>query len=181
MSKHVIHFTDYFSQTITRMQQDGLLLVSTSRAGKPNVMTIGWCSLGIMWGLPVAVVMVRPSRYTYQLLEEVPEFTINVPGAELASATRHCGTVSGASHNKFDELNLHAVPSRQVTAPVIQECLIHYECRIVHRSDMAPATLATSLYSQYYPEDDFHRYYFGQVISCYADKDVLARWVFSPI
>lgn len=171
MTKQIIRYTDHFSETMRRLTEDGLLLVSSGAALTPNVMTIGWCAIGIMWGRPVLTIMVRPSRYTYKLIEEVPEFTVNVPPANLAAAVKHCGTVSGSSHDKFQELHLDLLRSREVTPPVIRQCVVHHECRVIHRCDMSAETLVPDLRGQFYPEGNFHRYYFGQILASYADED----------
>jgi flavin reductase (DIM6/NTAB) family NADH-FMN oxidoreductase RutF len=175
MTKQSIRYTDYFSETMGRLREDGLLLVSAGAAGTPNVMTIGWCAIGVMWGRTILTIMVRPSRHTYKLIEEVPEFTVNVPPAGLAAAAKHCGTVSGAGHDKFRELNLDPVRSREVAPPVIGQCVIHYECRVVHRCDMCPETLDADLREKFYPDGNFHRYYFGEIVAAYADEDALER------
>src|SRR5512143_370410 len=111
MTKFNIRYTRYFAETIQRMREDGLLLVTAHNDGKPNVMTIGWGTIGSIWGRPIFLALVRPSRHSHTLLEEVSEFTINVPPRELASAVSHCGTVSGRDHNKFDEAKLKVKPS----------------------------------------------------------------------
>lgn len=175
MTKQTIRYTDYFSETMWRLREDGLLLVSSSATGTPNVMTIGWCAIGIMWGRPVVTIMVRPSRYTYKLIEEVPEFTVNVPPAQLAAAVKHCGTVSGAGHDKFQELNLDPLRSWEVAPPVIRQCAVHYECRVIHRCDMSAEALVADLRGKFYPEGNFHRYYFGEIVASYADGDALER------
>jgi flavin reductase (DIM6/NTAB) family NADH-FMN oxidoreductase RutF len=180
MTKQIVRYADYFAETMWRLRADGLLLVSSSRAGLPNVMTIGWCSIGIMWGLPVCTIMVRPSRYTYKLLEELPEFSVNVPPSELAEAVRHCGTVSGSNHDKFRETGLDPLPSWEIAPPVIRQCVVHYECRVVHRCDMSVEALAGVLHSKYYPEGNFHRYYFGEIVASYADDDALAHLAMPP-
>jgi flavin reductase (DIM6/NTAB) family NADH-FMN oxidoreductase RutF len=107
--------------------------VTSGADGKPNVMTIGWGTLGAIWGRPVFLVLVRPSRHTYSRLEEVGEFTVNVPPRELAAGVNLCGTVSGRDRDKFQEARLTPVASRQVRPPIIQECVVHYECRILHK------------------------------------------------
>ena len=112
MAKVPVRYTDYFAQTIQRMREDGLLLVTQGADGKPNVMTIGWGTMGSIWSRPIFIVLVRPSRYTYGRLEEVSDFTVNVPPRELAAAASHCGTVSGRDHDKFQEMHLTAMPSR---------------------------------------------------------------------
>jgi len=175
MAKVTTHYTDYFKDTIQRMREDGLLLVTSSAEGKPNVMTIGWGTIGSVWGRPLWIVLVRPSRYTYSRLEEVAEFTVNVPPKELAAAAAHCGTVSGRDHDKFREMNLTTVPGRQVRVPVIAECLVHYECRVLHRNDLAPETLAQAVHDEFYPENNYHRIYYGEIVASYAEEDAARR------
>ena len=171
MSKVQVKFTDYFAQTIQRMREDGLLLVSTGTDGKPNVMTIGWGTIGCIWSRPVFIVLVRPSRYTFSRLEQVNDFTVNVPPPELAEAANHCGTVSGSHHDKFQEAQLTTVPSREVRSPIIKECVVHYECRTLHRNDLVPEALAQSVREEFYPSGDFHRVFFGEIVAAYADED----------
>jgi len=175
MAKLRVRYTDFFAQTIERMRDEGLLLVSQGADGKPNVMTIGWGTIGSIWSRPIFIVMVRPSRYTYSRLEEIGDFTVNVLPRELASAANHCGTVSGREHNKFAEMHLTTAPSREVRAPIVKECILHYECRTVHRNDVAPDALAQTVRDEAYPKGDFHRIYFGEIVAAYADEDAAAR------
>jgi len=173
MSKVTVEYTDYFAEMIKRMQEDGLLMVTSSADGKSNVMTIGWGTVGILWSLPVFVVLVRPSRYTYSRLEEVDEFTINVPPEELAKAALHCGTVSGRDNDKFKDMGFTPVQGRKVKVPIIQECVMHYECRIVHENDVIPEALVKAIINGAYPQGDFHRIYYGQILAAYADENAL--------
>jgi flavin reductase (DIM6/NTAB) family NADH-FMN oxidoreductase RutF len=175
MAKVRVRYTDLFAQTIQRMREDGLLLVTLGGDGKANVMTIGWGTMGSIWSRPVFIVLVRPSRYTYSRLEQVGEFTVNVPPPELAAAASHCGTVSGRDHDKFQEMRLTPIPSRQVRPPIIKECVAHYECRMLHRNDLVPEALAEAVREEFYASDDFHRVYFGEIVAAYADEDAAQR------
>ena len=56
----------------------GVLL--TSRVGdKINSMVIGWGTVGVNWGKPVFAAYVRVGRFTRELLDQNPEFTVNLP------------------------------------------------------------------------------------------------------
>ena len=180
MNKVKVRFTDFFAQTIQRMGEDGLLLVSTGTDGKPNVMTIGWGTIGWIWSRPVFIVLVRPSRYTYGRLEQVSDFTVNVPAREMRDAVEICGTISGRDHEKFEEAHLTPTPSREVRSPIIQECVVHYECRTLHRNDLAPEALAQAVREEFYPSGDFHRVYFGEIVAAYADEDASNRLAAQP-
>jgi flavin reductase (DIM6/NTAB) family NADH-FMN oxidoreductase RutF len=175
MAKAKVRYTDLFAQTIRRMREDGLLLVTLGTDGTPNVMTIGWGMMGSIWSRPVFIVLVRPSRHSYSRLEQIGDFTVNVPPPELAEAVSHCGTVSGKKHNKFQEMHLTPSPSREVRPPIIKECVVHYECRTLHRNDLAPDSLAESVREEFYADDDFHRIYFGEIVAAYADEDASER------
>ncbi len=175
MPKVSVHYLDYFAVTMQRMRDDGLLLVTAGADGKANVMTIGWGTIGSIWSRPIFLVLVRPSRYTYTRLEQVGDFTVNVPPRELASAVGLCGVLSGRDHDKVQEARLTLVPSREVRPPVIGECVVHFECRTLHRNDLVPQMLAQTVREQFYSTGDFHRIYFGEIVAAYADEDARRR------
>ena len=91
MAKTQIRHDEHFDKVMGGLTSRGLLLVSCDKAGKPNAMTIGWGLTGSVWGLPLWVVLVRPSRYTDGLINQTQDFTVNVPGTDLAEACAHCG------------------------------------------------------------------------------------------
>lgn len=157
------------------MMRNGLLLCSVGADGKPNVMTIGWMTGGIVWGKPILVVFVRPSRYTYSRLEEVSEFTVNVLPPEFAEALQFCGTVSGQDADKFAQTGLKPVPAQKVSVPVIEQSVICYECSIVHKNDVVRENLADDIIAYAYPQGNYHRIYFGEVVSTYATVDARER------
>lgn len=140
----------------------GLLLVAQGRDSLPNAMTIGWGLIGILWGKPVFVVAVHPARYTYTLMEEAEDFTVNGLGKGMENVTDYCGKVSGRDHRKFEELHLTAVPARLVKTPIIKECVLHYECKIIHKASSKPIT--------------GHTLYFGEILATYADEDFLKTY-----
>jgi flavin reductase (DIM6/NTAB) family NADH-FMN oxidoreductase RutF len=175
MPKAAIRYTDYFAETMRRLKEDGLLLVTAAADGTPNVMTIGWMTIGSIWARPSLIVLVRPSRHTYSRLEEVSDFTVNVPPRELSEAVAYCGRVSGRDRNKFEDRGLAVTPSREVRAPILAQCVIHYECRTLHRNDLVPDAVVQAVREEFYPNGDFHRVYFGEIVAAYADPDAPRR------
>jgi len=155
----------YAAETLRMLDDPGLLLV-TCRDGKPNVMTIGWGFIGILWKVPVFVVAVRLSRFTHQILEENGEFTVNVPNERMEKIVQHCGEVSGRQHDKFSECKLSPIDGKETKVPVLAECQIHYECRIVHKLDMNP-DLIPDQWKSLYPNRNYHTLYFGQILQTY--------------
>ncbi len=135
------------------------LLVAVDGEGRPNAMTISWGFIGEMWHKPIFIAAVRPSRYTYQLLEETPEFTVNVAYPQLQKVLDLCGSKSGRDVDKFKECNLTPIPAQQVKPPLIDECAICYECKVIHTAQAEPHTS--------------HRLYFGEIVACHADPAVI--------
>ena len=171
MPKRTINYLTYAPEVLAALAKPGLLLVTQGNDGKPNVMAIGWATMGVLWRSPCFVTLVRPARYSYRLLEQNPEFTINVLPRKLAKVAAYCGSCSGRDHDKFAEQNLTAVPSREVSPPIIGECVIHYECRVVHYNDTRRLTMPTELAKMAYPTGDKHRLYYGEIVAAYADTD----------
>ena len=166
MGKKAADFQDYLSETIKALDETRVLLVSQASSGPPNAMAIGWGTIGTIWRKPMFVVLVRPSRYTYKLIEETGEFTVHVLPAELKEVVEYCGTVSGRDHDKFKEKRLTAIPSLKVTPPLVKEGILHFECRVAYKSDLIPSALAEPIPSLFYPKGDLHRVYFGEILAC---------------
>lgn len=171
MSKIEVPFMKYADATVKTMMTDGLLLTSVDENGRPNSMAIGWGTIGSIWGKPMFIVLVRPSRYTYQCIEATGDFTVNVPGKGLKEIVTYCGTVSGRDVDKFKEKGLTVIKGSKVKSPIIKECIINYECRVVHKNDIIPAHLADEIKMGAYPSGDFHRVYFGEILATFVDED----------
>jgi flavin reductase (DIM6/NTAB) family NADH-FMN oxidoreductase RutF len=170
MAKIIADYKDCVNETIKAFDESRVLLVSHGKEGLPNVMAIGWGATGIIWRKPMFVVLVRPSRHTYRLIEETGEFTVNVVPPQLKEVVQYCGTVSGRDHNKFKEKQLTAIPSKKVKAPIIRECVLHFECRVVYKNDLIPSELDESIIPSLYPKGDFHRVYFGEILACQCER-----------
>ena len=171
MAKQEIEFTQHYEAVMRAMTSGGLLLGTYDAAGKPNVMTIGWGSLGSIWGMPIWTVLVRPSRYTYTCIEHTGCFSVNVPRPDMQSELAICGSKSGRDVDKFTECGLTPERGASVLAPVVTECPIVYEAQVVHSNDILPVKLADEILSGAYVDGDFHRVYFGKILSAAADGD----------
>jgi flavin reductase (DIM6/NTAB) family NADH-FMN oxidoreductase RutF len=175
MAKREVGAMDYLPETLQSLASPGLLLVSVDRRGRPNAMTIGWGSVGVYWGKPIFVVPVRTSRYTHDCIERTRDFTVNVLPRKLAELATFCGTVSGREHDKFAEAQMTAERSRQVKSPTIAECVLSYECRLVHKNDLVPKALAKELLGPCYPKSDYHRFFFGEIVAARGADNLRRR------
>lgn len=135
---------------------------------KINTMTIGWGSIGIVWGKPTFVAMIRPSRYTYELLEKTGEFTISVPKFNtMKKELIFCGKKSGRDFDKIKECNLEISEGKEMDVPTINGCEIFYECKVVYKEELKSDRMPQKLMSDYYSSDDIHTMYYGQIVTSY--------------
>ena len=170
MDRREVPFTESFENTMTHLSKGGLLLASTKRSGESNLMTIGWGTIGITWGRPILYVLVRPSRYTYEFIEDSGEFTVNVPTPDMSSFVGLCGSKSGRDVDKLAEFSMSATPGHTVKSITIDRCPLVYECAVVHKNDIIPAELVSDIVSSSYPSGDFHRVYFGEILGTYGHQ-----------
>lgn len=133
-----LQFEKIFVETIAKLKDPGLLLVSSDRQGKNNVMTIGWALIGIFFGKPVFMVSIQASTKTCEFIEDSGEFTVNVPDDDMDRIVEYCGTVSGREHDKFLECKLELLKSRNIHVPIIAQCKRHYECKVINELEVVP-------------------------------------------
>ncbi len=176
MKKLKVSLTAYSEETIHTLNRCGCLLVS-GKIKKANVMTIGWGLIGILWGKPFFMVAVRPSRHTHNFIEETWDFTVNIPKKGMEKIVNYCGNVSGREHDKFKEKGLTMLPGKKVNSPIISECIIHYECKVIFKSKVVPSDLPRKIKWAYYKLGNYHTLYFGEILATFVDEDVTSKLV----
>jgi flavin reductase (DIM6/NTAB) family NADH-FMN oxidoreductase RutF len=154
-------------ETLKKLKDPGLLLVGSKRDGSMNAMAIGWGFMGVLWQKHVFVVAVRNSRFTHEFIEDTGEFTINVPGEGMDDVVAYAGEVSGREHDKFKESNLTPVNGKSVHVPVIKECKIHYECKVVYKVEIKGSPIPLDVEKAFYTNTDYHTLYFGEIMAIY--------------
>jgi len=112
--------------------QPVLVTVPDAEHEAANIITISTAVL-IDYSPHYLGVRVRPSRYSYELLERSREFVINVPTADLVEKVDRCGVVSGRSTDKWALTGLEPEPSAHLEAPLIKQCPLAFECRLEHQ------------------------------------------------
>lgn len=169
MKKQINPF-DYAGVFAEKMKKG--ILLTTKANDNLNTMTIGWGTIGIEWGRPMFVAYVRESRYTRELLDQNPEFTVNCPLDETsAKILGFCGTKSGRDIDKFKEMALHTEQPEAIGVPGICEFPLTLECKVVYRNPQPTDGLPQQILDRYYPEvngfRDYHIAYYGEIVAAY--------------
>lgn len=168
MERQEVHYTHNLDMTLSALSKGGLLLASTKQSGESNVMTIGWGTLGIIWGKQIFVALVRPSRFTHEYIEDSGEFTVNVPTADMRKWVAYVGTHTGREVDKFAEFGMTVSPGTKIKSVTIDNCPLVYECRVVHKNEVIPTNLDPSIDSGSYPRGDYHTLYYGEILGVFS-------------
>lgn len=117
-----------------------VVLLSTCRDGRNNVMTMSWQTM-LDFEPPLLACVVSDGNASFGALRRTRECVINIPTSELAEKVVACGNCSGAKIDKFTAFGLTAKPARLVGAPLIAECFANLECRVVDTRMVAKYSL----------------------------------------
>ena len=123
--------TSFPLSEVYRLLEPGpVVLVTTARAGRANVMPMSW-HLMMEFTPPLVGCVVSNRNYSFASLKASRECVINIPTMELAETVVACGNTSGRSVDKFKAFGLTPVPAGRVKAPLIAECYASLECKVV--------------------------------------------------
>lgn len=143
-----------------------LLTAGDFKSGRYNTMTVAWGSFGVMWTRPTATVVVRPTRYTYDFINQYNEFTLTAFPAEYRKALQMLGAQSGRDSDKIKASGLTPIACAGVSAPAFAEAELVVACRKLYWHDFDPAHFTDSTIDEKnYPEKDYHRMFIGEILS----------------
>ena len=107
-----------------------VVMVSCGDMEKSNITTIAWTGI-ISSEPPLVYISIRPTRKSYEIIKETSEFVINIPDEKLVWQVDFCGTKSGKTVDKFKEAKLSKEKAKLVKAPLITECPVNLECKVM--------------------------------------------------
>jgi flavin reductase (DIM6/NTAB) family NADH-FMN oxidoreductase RutF len=136
---------------------------------RPNPMTVSWGGLGTLWNRPVVTVYVRPTRHTFGLLNEHPEFTLNFLPAGRRPALELCGSRSGRDLDKWAVAGLSAERSEVVAVPRVAGSRLAFECRVLSTLEVDPAHFLDPTIDKLYADKDYHRVFLGEVVAAWCE------------
>ena len=118
------------SEVYRLLEPGPVVLLTTIRAGRANVMPMSW-HLMMEFTPPLVGCVVSNGNYSFASLKKSRECVINIPTVELAKIVVACGNTSGSNVDKFEKFGLTPVTAKLVKAPLIAECYASLECKVV--------------------------------------------------
>jgi flavin reductase (DIM6/NTAB) family NADH-FMN oxidoreductase RutF len=101
--------------------------------GKANFMALGWFSR-VNANPPLIGVGVNKSHYSIAGIRENKTFSINIPTNKMMKETDYCGLASGKNTDKSEIFSVFY--GKLLTAPMIDECPLCIECKLVENVEM---------------------------------------------
>jgi len=140
------------------------MLVTAGTAEKFNTMTASWGGLGVLWERKVCFIFIRPTRYTYEFIEQAEVFTLSFFDEQYRKALQFCGTRSGRDTDKVSGSGLTPVKDRGFV--YFNEARLVLLCRKIYDQDIHPERFVDASIEQMYPQKDYHRMYVGEIERC---------------
>ena len=110
-----------------------IVIVGANVSGKPNFNTIAYC--GVVQSNPAMLSLsMGKSRYTNKGIKENNTFSINIPSEGMVKIADYIGITSGLNVDKSKLFKVFY--GKLSTAPMIEECPINIECKLVDAMDL---------------------------------------------
>ena len=128
-------------------------LIGANVDGKPNFMTAAWS--GIAGSVPPMItVALQHHRYTLKGMKQNMTFSVNVPSSDQVKETDYCGVVSGSKVDKVAECRFKVFYGKLGTAPLIDQCPVNLECKIIQILDVGSHELIVGRIEEAYISDN---------------------------
>lgn len=138
------------------------LLVTGAAGGKANAMTASWGGMGIMWGKPVAFLVIRPQRYTKEFIDKAEGLTISVFAGERRKMMGYFGSVSGRDEDKIARAGLTCLEDEGRV--YFEEARMVFICKKLYAQEMQEACfIDNDSREKWYPDKDYHTMYIAEV------------------
>jgi len=132
------------------------LITCAGPAGRPNIITLGEC-FNVSIARPVIVgIATRTATHSYGLIRSTGEFVVNLPTARMVRVVDAVGCVSGREVDKFERFGFTPLPAAEVGPPLIAECPVNIECRVLSEQQVGD-----------------HQLFLGQVVAEHVDEELL--------
>jgi flavin reductase (DIM6/NTAB) family NADH-FMN oxidoreductase RutF len=118
------------SKVYQLLEPSPVVLLTTSRKGRANVMTMSWHMM-VEFEPPLVACVVSNANHSFAALRATGECVIAIPALELAPKVVGVGNCSGRDLDKFATFGLTPMPAKRVAPPLVAECFANLECKVV--------------------------------------------------
>ena len=99
-------------------------------------------------------VAIRHQRYTMKGIKPAGCFSVNIPSEQLVEEADLCGIISGANADKVAACDFEVFYGKCENAPLIRQCPVNLECKIVHMLNLGSHTLVVGSIEETHVTED---------------------------
>ncbi len=120
------------SKVYQLLEPGPVVLLTTARKGRANVMTMSWHMM-VEFEPPLVACVCSNANYSFEALRATGECVIAVPARKLAAKVVKVGNSSGRALDKFAAFGLTPLAAERVAPPLVAECFANLECKVADR------------------------------------------------
>lgn len=123
--------------------------------GRNNALVVGFTA-NVSLTPEMVMVGIMPERFSHHMVKETGCFVINMPRKDFMKEYDYLGSHSGRDGDKFAALDLKWTDGTRVNAPLLTDCPVSIECRVVESTK--PGT---------------HELFIGRVEAVHVDEEFI--------
>jgi flavin reductase (DIM6/NTAB) family NADH-FMN oxidoreductase RutF len=152
---------------VFQLLDEDWMLIAAGNKENFNLMTASWGSFGVLWNKPIAVIFIRPQRYTLSFVENNTCFTLSFFTQKYRKVLNYCGQYSGRTTDKIKATGLTPVltPLKNIA---FEQARMIFECKKIYADNVkSEKFIDKGIIHQIYPSKDFHKIFIGEIMHCY--------------
>lgn len=157
---------DKIPGNIYKMLAENWMLVTGGNDRQFNMMTASWGGLGHLFDKPVAFCFVRPSHYTYKLLEGHDTYTLSFYTEAYRGALEYCGSHSGKDGDKVKGAGLTPITTPS-GSKAFSEAWMILECKKILAQQFAPEAVYDPVAKEKWGSD-LHGMFVGEIMNVWV-------------
>ncbi|MCL1943209.1 MAG: flavin reductase [Candidatus Azobacteroides sp.] len=140
------------------------MLVSAGRDSNFNTMTASWGGFGTAWSKPVAFMLIKNTRYTFEFLQKDSVYTLSFFDKKYRDTLQMLGSKSGRDFDKIKKSGF--TPLRMPSGAMsFKEADLVIECKKLLSQPIDTSNITSSDVMNWYREEPgVHNIFFGEII-----------------
>jgi len=116
------------------------IITAYDEQGKPQGFLNTWI-MNASKNPPTIAIITKRERCIFSSIIKQQCFGVNLISEELLEAADYFGQMSGREEDKFQKCNLSIVTGKVENVPLIKDCPINFECKLVQQIDIADTVM----------------------------------------
>lgn len=121
LSKHITH---------------GVYVISVATGSEQNAFTAAWV-MQVSFAPPMLAFSINPQHYSYKLLKEGGDCTVNVLGQDHLAIAAHFG-----SPGVKEKMTTYPWRKGKTLAPILADSLAYFDCKLSHTTEAGSHVIA---------------------------------------